>query len=93
MIKNKGSITEDLVSEISETMFLRDFVVRNPKFKKKSGQEKEVTDLLVPFDSKIISIQVKSKFINTDSVSQEVIDDRINRVLDDAIGQLANTKK
>ena len=42
--KNKGDETEKLIGKIAEIVVLRDFVVRNPKFKKQNGQEKELTD-------------------------------------------------
>lgn len=91
--KDKGSETEDIIESISRVMFLRDFVVRNPKFRKQNGQEKEVTDILVPFESDLISIQAKSKIVNTSTTKSEVIDQRIQKIIDNAVGQLANTKR
>ncbi len=89
---NKGVETEDLIESICSVMFLKDFVVRNPKFKKQSGQEKEFTDILIPFEDTIISIQAKSKVINTKKAKPEVILKRITKVIDEGIGQLRNTR-
>ena len=58
--KDKGDETEHLIGKIAESIVLRDFVIRNPKFKKQSGKEKELTDILVPFGESIISIFVRS---------------------------------
>jgi hypothetical protein len=44
-----GFEVEDLVEIICNKMFFSDFVVRNPKYKKESGLEKEAADLLVPY--------------------------------------------
>lgn len=93
MSKNKGDETEKIIGKIAEIVALRDFVVRNPKFKKQSGQEKELTDILIPFGETVISIQVKSKVINTDKSEHGVINARIQKIINSAIGQLANTRK
>ncbi len=93
MAKNKGDETEHLISKIAESVVLRDFVVRNPKFRKQNGQEKELTDLLVPFEESVISIQAKSKVINTKKAGTDVIDIRIQKIIDNAVGQLSNTRK
>lgn len=87
--KDKGDETEHLIGKIAESIVLRDFVIRNPKFKKQSGKEKELTDILVPFGESIISIQAKSKVVDTDKTTPEVIDGRIQKIIDDAVGQLA----
>lgn len=92
-VKNKGDETENLIEEVSSTMFLKDFVVRNPKFKKQNGQEKEITDILIPFEDSIISIQAKSKVIDIDKASTDVIRKRISSVIDEGIGQLRNTRR
>jgi len=93
MAENKGDETEHLIGKIAETVVLRDFVVRNPKFRKQNGQEKELTDLLIPFGESVISIQAKSKVIDTDKTKPEVIHTRIQKIIDNAVGQLANTRK
>ena len=82
-----------MIGKIAESIVLRDFVIRNPKFKKQSGKEKELTDILVPFGESIISIQAKSKVVDTDKTTPEVIDGRIQKIIDDAVGQLAITRK
>ena len=55
--------SEDLVQRVGEQMFLRDFVVMRPMFRKgeKHQQEKEAADLLVPFGDHLIGFQVRSK--------------------------------
>lgn len=73
-------------------MFLKDFVVRNPKFKKQNGQEKELSDILIPFEEVAISIQVKSKTVDVNSLKPEVIRQRIKKVIDEGVGQLRNTR-
>ncbi len=90
--KDKGDETERLIGNIAENVVLRDFVVRNPKFRKANGQEKELTDILVPFGESVISIQAKSKVVNTESASEDVISGRVKKVIDDAVGQLRNTR-
>lgn len=91
--RNKGDETEHLIGKIAEIVALRDFVVRNPKFKKQSGQEKELTDILIPFGESVISIQAKSKVIDTGKSESGVINIRIQKIIDNAVGQLANTRK
>lgn len=93
MAENKGDETEHSIGRIAETVVLRDFVVRNPKFRKQSGQEKELTDLLIPFGESVISIQAKSKVIDTEKTKPDVIETRIQKIIDNAVGQLANTRK
>lgn len=92
MSKNRGDATEDLIESICNVIALKDFVVRNPKFRKQSGQEKELTDILVPFEDVALSIQAKSKVIDTTKASPEVIQQRIVKIVDDGIGQLRNTR-
>jgi len=90
--KDKGDETERLIGNIAEVVVLRDFVVRNPKYKKSNGQEKELTDILVPFGENAISIQAKSKVVNTKNATEEVIESRVKKIIDDAVGQLRNTR-
>lgn len=90
--KDKGDETEKLIGNIAENVVLRDFVVRNPKFRKTNGQEKELTDILVPFGESVISIQAKSKVVNTESATEGVISGRVKKIIDDAVGQLRNTR-
>jgi hypothetical protein len=92
MPKSKGDDTEDLIETICSVIALKDFVVRNPKFKKQNGQEKELTDILVPFEDVALSIQAKSKIIDTGKSSPEVIQQRIAKIVNDGIGQLRNTR-
>ncbi len=92
MSENRGDATEDLIESICNVIALKDFVVRNPKFRKQSGQEKELTDILVPFEDIALSIQAKSKVIDTTKATPEVIQQRIAKIVDDGVGQLRNTR-
>lgn len=89
---NKGDETEDLVEHISSNIALKDFVIRNPKFKKKNGQEKELTDILLPFEDSIISIQAKSKIIDLAKTKSKIAQERIEKAINSGIGQLRNTR-
>lgn len=89
---NKGDETEGIVEHICSNIALKDFVIRNPKFKKKNGQEKELTDILLPFEDNVISIQAKSKIINLTKTNPETARERIEKAIDTGIGQLRNTR-
>ena len=56
-----GRSAEDLVEQICHRAFFRDFVVRDPKFKKPSGKELEAADVLVLFGTEAVTIQVKAR--------------------------------
>ncbi len=89
MKENKGSEVEDLVQKICARMFIADFVVRSPKFKKPSGQEKEAADILIPFKQNLLVYQVKSKSeLKMASEKSDVDYKRIVGKIDEGIGQL-----
>lgn len=56
----QGVTSESVVHAICEKIFLSDFVVPNPKYKK-NNQEKEIADTLILFDTHLIGFQTKSK--------------------------------
>jgi hypothetical protein len=56
-----GKSAEDLIERICHGAFFRDFVVRDPKYKKPSGKELEAADVLVLFGTEAITIQVKAR--------------------------------
>ena len=65
MVEDQGDIgkkAEELVSHICSKMFLPDFVVNNPKFKKRNRVENEMADVLVLFQDFLIGFQVKAKY-------------------------------
>jgi hypothetical protein len=92
--KNKGKEVEDLVEKICTKMFFSDFTVRSQKFKNASKQEKEVADILIPFDDTLLAIQVKTKTDNKPfSEKNEVDIARIDNKIDDAIKQFKTVKR
>lgn len=78
--------SEDLVVEICDRLFFRDFVVRNPKFRKESGIEKEAADVLVLDDETLLVVQVKGKAIKTPGSDVEM--GRVSKAIDDGIRQV-----
>jgi len=89
-----GKDVEDLVEVICTKMFFSDFVVRNPKYAKNDGLEKEAADLLVPFGKYLLAFQVKSKKEHkkvSEKTGVEIV--RIDRVANDAVEQLKTIKR
>jgi hypothetical protein len=78
--------SEDLVVEICDRLFFRDFVVRNPKFRKESGLEKEAADVLVLDDETLLVVQVKGKEIRTPGSDVEM--GRLSKAIDEGIRQV-----
>jgi hypothetical protein len=89
-----GSNVEDLVEVICSKMFFSDFVVRNPKYKKNGGPEKEAADLLVPFKEYLLVFQVKSKqeFIHPNEKT-DIDFRRIANVAEKAVNQLKTIRR
>ena len=88
-----GYDVENLVEEICKIMYLSDFVVRSPKYKKKSGKEKEAADFLVPFDDALLVFQVKSKQEIKSAIEKDEKDyRRINAKIEEGIAQLTTIK-
>ncbi|MGD1153093.1 MAG: hypothetical protein ABR911_09505 [Syntrophales bacterium] len=93
-ISRTGYEVEDLVEEICKVMFLSDFVVRSPKYKKQSGKAKEAADFLVPFDNTLLAFQVKSKKEIKSSLEKSEVDfQRINATIEDGIKQLNTIRR
>ena len=89
-----GYDVEDLVEEICKIIYLSDFVVRSPKYKKESGKAKEAADILVPFDNTLLAFQVKSKKEIKSALEKSEIDfQRINAKIEDGIDQLNTIKR
>lgn len=89
-----GYEVEDLVEEICKIIYLSDFVVRSPKYKKQSGKAKEAADFLVPFGNTLLAFQVKSKKEIKSALEKSEIDfQRINAKIEDGIDQLNTIKR
>lgn len=88
-----GKDAEELVSKICSKMFLPDFVVKNPKFKKRNKVENEIADVLVLFDDHLIGFQVKAKQeLKKASEKSDTDIDRIHKRIADGIDQLSSIK-
>jgi hypothetical protein len=93
-IPRTGYEVEDLVEETCRIIYLSDFVVRNPKYKKQSGQAKEAADFLVPFDETLLAFQVKSKKEIKSTLEKSKIDfQRINKKIEEGTNQLKTIKR
>jgi hypothetical protein len=93
-IPENGYDVENLVEEICKTIYLSDFVVRNPKYKKQSGKAKEAADFLVPFDNTLLAFQVKSKKEIKSALEKTEVDfKRINAKIEDGVDQLNTIKR
>jgi len=89
-----GGDVEDLVEVICNKMFFSDFVVRNPKYIKSSGSEKEAADLLVPFKDYLLVFQVKTKIDLTPPNEKVDLDfQRISDTAEKAIKQLKTIRR
>jgi hypothetical protein len=83
-----GRSIEDVIENLCCRSFFADFTIRSPKYYKSGGLEKEAADLLVIFDETLLAIQVKSKKINSASVSSHKIEAaRVTKVVNNAIHQ------
>lgn len=89
---DRGKDTEDFVEEICKHSYLADFVVRSPKFRKISGQEKEAADLLLPFGNTAICFQIKTRNLPDHEVSEIEIE-RINKRIKEAVNQIKTIKR
>lgn len=83
-----GGKTEDLIESICTKTFLSDFTVRSPKYTKTKGREKEIADILIPFNNTLIAFQVKTKYeAKTIHDRDEVELDRIERKVGETVRQ------
>lgn len=88
-----GKKAEELVSHICSKMFLPDFVVKNPKFKKRNRVENEMADVLVLFQDFLIGFQVKAKYEFKKATEKSDKDiKRIYKRIADGIHQLSSIK-
>jgi hypothetical protein len=74
-----GYDVEDNVGVICNKLFLKDYVVRNPKFKKESGNTKEAADIVIPYEGITFVFQIKSKIDKIPNSKKTEKD--INRIL------------
>lgn len=78
-----GKAAEDLVEQICNRAFFRDFVVRDPKYRNPSGKELEAADVLVLFGNEALTIQVKARpHGRKDSETAEVYENRLRKRLE-----------
>ncbi|MBX9586817.1 MAG: SEC-C domain-containing protein [Gammaproteobacteria bacterium] len=91
---HRGKVVEDIVQKICIRMFLDDFVVKNPSYKKRSGHIKEAADILIPFGDNLIVYQVKSKIeLKKASEKTDLDYKRIEKKVNDAISQFKAIKE
>ena len=89
-----GYDVEDYVGEICNKLFLKDYVVRNPKYKKISGKTKEAADIVIPYDGSSIVFQVKSKIDNIPHSQKTEKDiNRISNKIKEGIKQFKTFKR
>ncbi|OGT35283.1 MAG: hypothetical protein A3F11_10155 [Gammaproteobacteria bacterium RIFCSPHIGHO2_12_FULL_37_14] len=86
----QGIASESVVHKICEKIFLSDFVVSNPKYKKSNNQEKEIADTLILFDTHLIGFQTKSK-TETKNISEKN-DTDIGRILNQIVKGIKQLK-
>jgi len=90
----KWQDVEDLVEIICTKMFFSDFVVRNPKFTKNGGVEKEAADLLVPFGKYLLTFQIKSKLEKKKASEKSDVDfNRITKIVGEAANQIKTSNE
>lgn len=91
---NQGYAVEDVIENICSNTFFSDFTVRSPKYVKPNKQEKEIADILIPFDDVLIAFQIKTK--NEDNLvydRSKVEISRIERKVEETVNQFKTTKK
>lgn len=84
---NLGREIEDVVEKLCKKSFFADFTIRNPKYRKLGGEEKEAADLLVVFNNTLLAIQVKSKQVDSSSHPCRIELGRVSKSVDKAIHQ------
>jgi len=84
---NFGREIEDVVENLCKKSFFADFTIRNPKYRKLNGEEKEAADLLVVFNNTLLAIQIKSKQIDSSSQPCRIELARVSKSVDKAIHQ------
>jgi len=87
-----GGAAEDLVETICKRLFFRDFVVRNPKFRRAGGEEKEAADILVLDDQVILAFQVKARELGGDGIGATAFG-RLTKRLTSGVAQLKTLRR
>ena len=83
-----GTIAENIIDNLCQVKFFKDFVARSPKYNKSNGN-KEISDVLVVFNDVILNFQVKSKLENKNFYQKEKKDiERIESKITKAVEQL-----
>jgi hypothetical protein len=84
-----GRLVENAVANLCARSFFPDFVVRNPKYRKIGGQEKEAADVMTVFGSTMIALQVKTRILPEGTASElsTVENDRFTRMIAKALSQ------
>lgn len=94
MVDEKGREVEDLIEKICTRMFFSDFTVTCPKFRKSNGEEKEIADLLIPFENQLLVFQVKTKQESKKASEKTNVDfKRIEKTVHKALTQFKTTKR
>ena len=89
-----GTEAETLVETICRSMFLKDFTVRSPPYKRESGLQKEAADVLVPFGDVLIAFQVKSKKgPGSGKATEDTYRQRVEKTVSEGIDQLKTIKR
>lgn len=65
-----GTIAENIIDNLCQVKFFKDFVAISPKYDKSNGN-KEISDVLVVFNDVILNFQVKSKLENKNFYQKE----------------------
>jgi hypothetical protein len=85
-----GDVSEDAVQLLAEHSFFPDFVFRKSK-RKKGKHLKPITDVLIWFDKKMISVQIKG--MEAEAPNTEKIEKWVRTNLSNAYGQAEGTKR
>ena len=79
-MNEKGYKVEELVINILSKIFSKDLIVKNPKYEKSHGRQKEIADILVPLQDTVLVFQVKTrKEDNKFSKRNKISDNRIKK--------------
>ncbi len=87
-----GGTAEDLVETICNRWFFRDFVVRNPRFQRTNGKEKEAADVLVLDDQSLIAFQVKARELGSGPLDHTSLG-RLESRLTSGVAQLKTLRR
>lgn len=68
---NHGRRAEREVARLCGDLFLKDFVLGSPKYRTPSGQLREAADALLPYGDILIAMQVKTRTIQGDALTND----------------------